>query len=217
MAAAATPTVAPWTTRDRAVLEALALRVPFLSTEQIARTWWQGSALVLARRRLARFVAAGLLWRANVTAHPELALEHPVATWRPGAAAPDFGAVSYRLQSRWTATPRPTAIFRATTTLARRLGGHGGRLPHETHVNHDLHIGTLYLRLLTSDPNAAARWVSERELAPERRNQKLPDAALRAPTGQLERVIEFGGAYNVEHVRAFHDDCARRSLPYELW
>lgn len=206
-----------WTERDRAILVALALRVPFFSLQQIARTWWPNSAPLAARRRLSRLVSDGHLWSAHVTTHPELALEEPASTWAPGDTAPNFAAVSYRLQSRWTGTPAPTTIFRATHAVARRLGGQGGKLSHQTHVTHDLHMGTLYLRLLQTDPDAAACWVSERELAPERRHQKLPDAAIRAPDGRLERVIEFGGAYNVEHVRAFHEDCERRSLPYELW
>ncbi len=215
LATPATTTI--WTARDREILETLALRVPFLSHEQITRTWWPGGAPAVARRRLAALVSGGMLWRAQVTAHPELTLERPAATWAPGAPTPDLGAVSYHLQARWTGTPRPTTIFRATAALARRLGGQGGRLSHETHFNHDLHMGTLYLRLFRDQPTTAARWVSERDLAAERRHQKLPDAAIRAPTGEIERVIEFGGAYNVEHVRAFHEDCERRRLPYELW
>ena len=29
-------------------------------------------------------------------------------------------------------------------------------------------------------------------------------------------VIEFGGAYDAERVRVFHEDCVPRALPYQL-
>ena len=34
---------------------------------------------------------------------------------------------------------------------------------------------------------------------------------------QVILVIEFGGAYDTARVKAFHQDCVSRNLPYQLW
>lgn len=207
------------TGRDQEILHTLTQRVRFLSLDQIARTWWADSASSrdTARRRLSRLVHGGALERASINIHPELPLAEPLYRWRPGEGTPDFGAVAYRLQRRWTEAPRPTLIYLASSRSARLLGGVGGRLKRHFQTTHDLHVGTLYLRILRERPEEAKRWLSEERLAPTRRRQKLPDAAIAGDDGTPCRVIEFGGAYDRAHVQAFHEDCAARALPYEMW
>lgn len=207
------------TERDQEILRTLTHRVRFLSLRQISRTWWTNTAagVETARQRLRKLVHFGYLERIRVNVHPELPLPAPVARWEPDDTAPDFGAVSYALQCRWTRAPKPTLVFLASKQTARRLGGRGGRFKRDLQLNHDIHMGTLYLRLLREDPGRAARWISEDRLAAERRGQKLPDAGIAGNDGKLASVIEFGGAYDRKHVRAFHEDCAVREIPYEIW
>ena len=48
-----------------------------------------------------------------------------------------------------------------------------------------------------------------------RKGQKLPDALLlRSGTAH---VVEFGGAYSKEKLRAFHSYCQQQELSYEIW
>ena len=206
-----------WTERDRELLGALAHCVPFLSLDQIQRAWWPGRTTDAARKRLAQLATHGMVWKASIPIHPELELEEPVVRWQPGQGTPDLGRASYQLRSRWTEALTPTFIFRATAELAKLIGGDGGRLSHELHATHDLHMGTVFLLYREHYPELVSRWVSEHKLAPTRRRQKLPDAALRNEAGELSHIIEFGGAYDRAHLEAFHDDCLERELSYEVW
>ena len=54
-------------------------------------------------------------------------------------------------------------------------------------------------------------------LGPSRPGEKRPDALLVGPGGQPRLVVEFGGRYDAARVRDFHQDIARRDLPYQLW
>ena len=84
-------------------------------------------------------------------------------------------------------------------------------------ATHDIHLGALYLKLMKDAPTIAAGWIGEEILAPTREHQKLPDAILHDREGRPRLVIEFGGAYPADRLQAFHEDCAERALPYELW
>lgn len=190
-----------------------------LSLEQIASAWWGESSNPrrFARRRLAPLVQAGLLDEREVLAHPLLDLAAPVFAWSPGEAAPDVEAISYRLKSRWTAAPRRTPVFIATKRTLAELGGAGGKLPILGQETHDLHTASIYLRRLRECPEEAEAWVGEDVFAPQRRGQKLPDAVLLGPGGEVTLAIEFAGSYGPDRVAHFHDDCARRAIRYELW
>ncbi len=213
------------TDRDREILLSLTHKVRLLSLDQIARTWWNSSptGIVNARKRLAILTDNNtpssdlLLRRLRANTHPELNLGGPVLSWNPGELTPDFGALSYRLKSRWTEAIRPTTIYVATERAARYFGGFGGKLRRPLQVTHDLHVAQIYLHLFQTNQEAAGAWVSEEQFGPERRHQKLPDAVLRDKNGQITRVIEFGGSYDPKHVERVHWDCVTRSLPYELW
>jgi len=207
------------TDRDSEILSALAFKVRMLSLEQIAGAWWGDSSdpRRFARRRLSPLARAGLLEEREVLAHPLLELKGPVFTWSPGGPGPDCEAVSYRLKSRWTRQPQRTPVFIATKQTLAELGGSGGKLPALGQETHDLHMGSVYLRRRREDPAAADAWVGEDVFAPRRRGQKLPDAVLLGPGGEVTLAIEFAGSYGPARVARFHEDCLRRGTPYELW
>lgn len=206
------------TTRDEEILDALTLRIRFLSLAQIARTWWRAvrRGEATAKERLKRLERAGLIARFRVMAHPEIELFAPVIVWQPGDALPNFGAASYHLKSRWTKTVVSIPAVIATKGAGNRFGGCGGRFPRQSEHTHDLHMGALFLSYRQRFPALMPSWISEERLREEKSyGEKLPDAILRAPDG--ERVIEFGGAYSKEKLIRFHEHCVEKMLPYELW
>lgn len=206
-------------TRDRDILVTLTKFVRVLTLGQAARTWWGGTKTPEsnARRGLAKLTERDLITATTALARPELQLTQPVVTWTPNRPVPAFDAVAYALQSRWVAALRPTRIYVATKAAANAFGGHGGRLSHPMQVSHDLHISTVYLRFRLADPATAACWISEQRLVQFRRLQKLPDAAIGESPESPRLVIEFGNGYDADRLRAFHADCAERSIGYEIW
>jgi hypothetical protein len=212
------------TKRDTGILEALTLKIRLLCVEQAAATWWPGvrSGVSQARARLDGLVAAGTLARHEVFCHPLLPLEAPVLVWRPGEPQPTedvFGAVAYRLKTRWPdEPPARTVVYTATPKLANRLGGFNGRMRHRDQVTHDLHVTQLYLEFLRRDPEAARRWRGE-ELGKSEQGygEKLPDAVLVDDAGRPCLAIEFGGRYSKGRVRDFYLHCAGRGIGFDLW
>ncbi|TWU58962.1 hypothetical protein Poly51_17430 [Rubripirellula tenax] len=146
-------------------------------------------------------------------------MDHPVASWKPKTPAPDFGAVAWKLQSRWTAGVVKTPVYTATSKSSKMFGGRGGkRLKLSFHATHDLGVSQMFLNLRRNDADKAATWIGEDDLAPFRYRQKLPDAVLaKAPDQRPRLVLEFGGSYDKQRVEAFHRDCQKRHLPYEIW
>src|SRR5262249_10405468 len=128
-----------------------------LSVAQIARTWWATSrnSEDNARIRLKQLEEAGLIARFTMMAHPEIYPSSPVASWTPGDETPDFGAVSYRLRSRWTKPLISTAAAIATESAGNRFGGKGGRFPRPTERTHDLHMSAVFLLFRERDPKMA--------------------------------------------------------------
>ena len=47
----------------------------------------------------------------------------------------------------------------------------------------------------------------------------LKRIALEAARGDADRAGELleAGGYDTERVQAFHEDCAHRAIPYQLW
>lgn len=213
------------TARDEELLQTLMGRVRLLTLELAAHLW--RTSKVYASRRLTQLESAALIARTRVLAHPMLELEAPVATWSPGHPAPEFGAVSYRLQARWTRSVRPTEVIfasaRAMQILGPLLGGAGGKLDYPLQVTHDMHVARIYVGLRDRDPEEARMWQGEELLRRERKKGKgkVCDAALVEvrPGGKerLVRAIEFGGSYRPDRVRAFHRVMENRRLAYELW
>ncbi|MBU0716954.1 MAG: hypothetical protein KJ749_01790 [Planctomycetes bacterium] len=208
------------TSRDEQILETLVLRVRLLSLEQIAGAWWSDadSPAVFTRRRLSRLSEEGLLERSSLLAEPFLDLQAPLVAWEPGAPPPDYDAVAYSLQSRWTEPPTSTTVYVATTKARNQYGGAGrGGLRYRLQATHDLHVSAVYLRLLKADPESAAAWVGE-DLRPKAGFRlKDPDAVIEYDDGRPPLVIEFGGKYDARRIRDFHEHCEKFTLRYELW
>lgn len=206
------------TPRDRQILTALVLFLRLFLQRQIAEHWYDGD-LANTRRSLRRLADAGLVERRTVFARPLPPLLAPLADWRVGQPAPDAGAIAYRCQQRWQGRPpRPSTAWIATGQAAQLFGGvRRGELKQPTQVTHDLGVAAVWLRLREIAPHWAATWRGEDLLASTRRGQKLPDAFLVDEGGRVVCVIEFGGSYDASRVQAFHDDCASRGLPYQLW
>lgn len=208
------------TPREQELVSALALKIRMLSFDEILRSWWPASksATTNARRRLTELVQDGLLVRERALARPRLPLEEPIFRWQPGEAAPDFGKLSWTVKSRWTEPPREVTVYLASRRAAAIFGGKAnGKIKNPSQATHDIHLGALYLKLCREAPTIAAGWIGEDILAPTREHQKLPDAILHDREGRPRLVVEFGGAYPAERLQAFHEDCAARELPYELW
>ena len=208
------------TTRERELVSALASKIRLLSFDEILRSWWppSKSASINARRRLAELVNVGLLVRERAYARPRLPLEQPIFRWKPGEESPDFGKLAWSVKSRWTEPPRDVTVYLATRRAAAIFGGRAdGKIKNVSQATHDIHLGALYLKLMKEAPTIAAGWIGEEILAPTREHQKLPDAILHDREGRPRLVIEFGGAYPADRLQAFHEDCAERALPYELW
>jgi len=207
------------TSRDSELLDTLTRRVRVMSFDQVARQWWGGQrrALESAARRLTALDAVGLVQLLSGFAHPELPMTAPVAAWRPGEPAPDFGSVSYRLRSRWTEPLRVTKAVIATKLAAAQFGGSGGRSPRPSELTHDIHLATVFLNLRQTRPDVAQTWQSEADqyAAGAGRDERLPDAIV--GKGRARMAIEFGGAYSKPKVAEFHQHCEERGLGYELW
>lgn len=205
--------------RDRVLLQVLLRRVRVFSVTQAARTFWPGASkpLAVAARRLRELEAQGLLGRHAILAHPEIEIPKASLVWRPGQEDPDFGALAYRLQSRWTKDPVSVPVVAATKAAEARLGGHGGRRIRLREGTHELHLTHVYLRMLAENPQRAATWVSEAELFARGagRWEPLPDAMVfddGSPT-----VIEFGGTYSKAKLERHHHFFVEHRVRYELW
>ena len=207
--------------RDLDILRTLSLHVRLLSLKQVASAWWSEapSALSAARRRLALLVKSCYLRRLRFPLQPVPPLPAPVFTWRPLLPAPDYGALAWKLQTRWTEPLAPTTVFIATEQAANLFGGRSrGRLKRSSQASHDLGLAAVYLHFRQTRPVEAAMWIGEDVLARYRQGQKIPDAVIAtAPENKPQLVIEFGGAYDADRVREFHLDSKKRKLPYELW
>ena len=208
-------------TRDDIIMRTLSLKVRLLSLRQLAAAWWSDSpsGTADARRRLAKLVEAGLVIRHRLPARPLPELTRPVVSWNPNQPPPSFTATAWTLQSRWTAPTCQTSVYIATRRCANQFGGRRrGELKHDYQATHDLGVAAVYLHLLRTDPETAEHWIGEDMLRRGPGRRKIPDAVLAArPDGQVQLVIEFGGAYDAPRVRKFHRHCADRRLPYEIW
>lgn len=206
------------TQRDTELLEALTLRIRVLSVEQISRTWWPDSANAdTVIRRLKQLTDAGYLSRIGLMAHPETPVTEAVCVWGQNAPAPDFGAIAWRLNSRWPEPLVNTDCVIATQFAGRFFGGYGGRKPRRAETTHDLHLSAVFLQMRTNQPERAATWSSEEERKKDAEHgEKLPDAIV--SDGDRRTAIELGGkSYNREKLEGFHDFCAEQNLDYEIW
>ncbi|MBI1826054.1 MAG: hypothetical protein HY287_02460 [Planctomycetes bacterium] len=207
--------------RDHQIVESLTTKVRMLSLEQIAEGWWDKTRnpKLLARRRLTVLAEEGLLEETVVLALPRLPLTEPLWEWHKGQSEPDFGAIAWTLQSRWPRTaPSRTTILMATKAAHNRYGGalSGGRI-RVGQIDHDLHVGAVYLIYLRTRPDMARVWVGEDVLPKSGYGLKDPDAILELDGGKRTHVVEFGGRYDKQRIQGFHEDCVRRGRSYEIW
>lgn len=207
------------TARDTEIIDVLAHRVRVMSLDQIARTWWAEckSGKKAASVRMATLSGQGLVIPYRVLAHPEIPLPHPVTSWTPAQPTPEFSAVAYRLQSRWSKPPITVTCYMASKRTGRTVGGTGGRRSRTTEQTHDIHFAAVFLQYRHNQPSLIRNWISEAAILRDRedRREKLPDAIV--TDGEMKRVIEFGGSYGRDKIEAFHNYCSEQELPYEIW
>ncbi len=92
-----------------------------------------------------------------------------------------------------------------------------GEVKREMQATHDLGVAQIWLQLDLQSPQLADSWCGEDLMAHTRKGQKLPDGFIVDAQGATLCVIEFGGSYDQPRIREFHEDCAQRALPYQLW
>lgn len=206
-----------WTPLAREIVFTLTNKVSCFTQHQLARTWWSDRTLRTAERHLTLMVQGGYLTRLRRNVHPELTLQSPVQTWRPGDPPPAFGALGYALQSRWTEPLRPVVLYVPTRKATAHFGGPPRFHPRPHQFTHDLHLSQIYLHIRASSPEQTAAWVPENRLPSTPDGEKRPDAVLHDAQGDPILVIEFGGAYSAERVEDFHRHCEQRALAYQLW
>ena len=203
--------------RDMVLLEALALRIRIISQKQAAEAFWE-CHIPNARRRLKQLTGAGFLKRASAPAQPLPEMIQPILRWQPGQDFPNANRVSHRLKQRWKFRALlPTVVYFATKRTTLQFGGKTRSQNKVTQVTHDLGLTATWIRYHQESNRETSFWVGEDILAPTRRRQKLPDAALLDRSGNPALLIEFGGSYAADRVTAFHEDAASRQLPYHLW
>lgn len=204
--------------RDREILQALSINVRLFSQTQIADHWFEGDK-ANTRRRLRQLADENLIIGVMVRARTLPDLIRPVITWRPGDGEPNFAKASYSLRGRWTGrSVRTVSTYVATERASRLYGGRGyGELKKPTQAGHDLGVSQIWLQLAESSPAWAEAWRGEDVMAHTRRGQKLPDGFVVNSKNEVVCVMEFGGSYDQQRVKAFHEDCCERDLPYQMW
>jgi hypothetical protein len=108
-------------------------------------------------------------------------------------------------------------LFYATPLAANLYGSSAGRLPDLNHRDHDLLLAQVYVLFRKTRRDEARLWVGEDSFPKAGYQVKDPDAFLVDSAGEIIRVIESAGRYNLAQVRSFHDHCMQHGLPYELW
>jgi len=204
------------TTRDQVILETLLFKVRCMTIEQVARTWWPQTQHPEqnAKRRLRVLEKSDLVCCFTIVSHPEIELRGPLLRWSPEDPEPDLGALSYRAQNRWTDEYRPIQAVIATEKASRLFGGSGGRYPRSSEETHDVHLASVYLSYMASNPQLAARWHHE-DIEIAIPGQKVPDAIIGEADTRI--AVEFAGKYSREKLLEFHNYCCTESLPYEVW
>ena len=208
-----------FTERDQATVDATVRKVRLLGLRQIAEHWWDGD-LANARRRLGLLVDADLLKR--ITGARAI-----TPCNRPSGRALATNSSRTCLRSGLPSTSGTLATASrkgANMHTSRRLepaklfgGKTRGELKNPLQATHDLGVAAVWLHFDAHEPELADAWQGEDLMAHTRRGEKCPDAFIVDEAGEVTCVVEFGGAYDAERVRAFHHDCASRGLAYQIW
>lgn len=204
------------TPRDLDLLETLTCRVSILRVSHVARIGW-GADEKSPRKRLQQLARAGWISLQVVNAHPPFPAMTPLFVWKPGKKEPDPERLSRQARERWSKAARPTAICLATRESASLFGSTAGRLHTLEQLDHDLLLAAVYVHYRRHHPRLATLWIGEHVLPKAGYRIKDPDAFLREKNGHIRRVIESAGRYSPDRIESFHEHCADRGLPYELW
>lgn len=208
------------TERDQLLISMLVWKTRLAMLQQILTVWWgtSESAMRNGHRRIRSLCQSGWLDARQVLARPLLNLSQPLNIWVPGDTAPSFDHLAWQTQSRWKCPARRVTVLAASQRARQMIGGTGRRpLKNICQVTHDLHVTAIYLNYFREHPDLVNAWQGEDGIAVNRRYQVLPDALLVDGEGHAYRAIEFGGSYDAQRLRHFHDGCAERELPYEVW
>lgn len=206
-----------WQPVERAILRALALQVRLMTLDQIARIWFADAPAPndSAREAVRRLEGAALLRRHVFEAHPLLPLDEPILTWTPQdrfPTEPELQEISRAVTGRWKLPEQPVEAFLATRETCHLFGVfHGASSTKPCEATHDLHVAEVFVRYSRRHAALAADWLGEAafpKLGFEIRRMKDPDAFIVDADGSIQRVVEFAGKYNVEHLEALHKHCA---------
>jgi len=206
-----------WSAAELSIARALALQVRLLTTEQVAKGWFQDAAdpHTSAMNALARLAHAGLIEPLTQEAHPLLPLEQPLFVWNVGDPCPnplDFVQLAVQSQMRWHKPHVPVSLWRATKRCSHIWGAFlDARRIRQFEVSHDLHLAEVFVRYCRQHKQAATDWLGEAafpKLGFELKGMKDPDAFLVDTTGAATRVIEFAGSYEADHLWDFHAHCS---------
>ena len=206
------------TERDEEIVRCLALYVRLLSQRQASVHWFDGDDSN-ARRRLSHLQRLELVRKVGVRARTLPPIREPLIKWRPGEATPNCAKAAYVCRSRWRLRHvRSCTAYIATEKAAQLFGGRRrGEIAKDLQVTHDLGVTQVWLLLDETLPNWADAWRGEDVMAATRYRQKLPDGFIVDANATPICVMEFGGSYDEQRVSEFHQDCAGRGLPYQLW
>ncbi|MEZ6033137.1 MAG: hypothetical protein R3C17_08605 [Planctomycetaceae bacterium] len=209
------------TSRDSEILDHLSTAVRLFSLDQIAHAWWgdSGDPRKLAEERIRKLARAGWVERYSVLVRPMPKITAPVACWRPGQLAADFGKIALQVQSRWKNGPRKCLVVVASgRTTKSRIGKPARGIRQYFQLTHDLGVAETFLRFKETRPEEATLWKGEGIISPLRRKKKVPDAIIAGDSIWPPRlVVEFAGAYARERIEVFHWFCEKEQLAYELW
>lgn len=206
-----------WSSIEVDILRTLALRVRMLAGSQIARGWFDGDSKSTTRSQAAvkRLEGAGFLNRHLMEAHPIKALSGPLYVWKVGSPPPtlrQFDAIAEQAKKRWDQNHAPIEVFMATRQTAALFGSFARPDdPKHSEATHDIHFSEVYLHYRRRAPRLAALWLGESafpKLGFEIPRMKDPDAILVNRHGAAQRIIEFSGSYDADHLAAFHEHCA---------
>ena len=192
------------------VLEILTQKVRVLTDNQVSRVSFQHTKqpAVVSRQWLRRQEKAGMLSLHELMTHPEIDVSKPLLDFHPGSPTPDFDALAWQAQSRWTSVPKQTLVATATKKAKQLTAGPvGGRPIRAREATHDIHCSAVYLHFRQHQPELAKRWLPE-DAVSHLDGNKVPDAII---TGDEPIIVEFAGAYAAQKMRGIHAEfCNRR-------
>ena len=207
------------TERTCEIYSALGGKLRGAEQAQLLRAFFPDSASgrIRGKRWLAERERAGLIESFTVLARPVEDVEL-IFYGNPERAPPDFGELSRESCRRWNIPSRPVTVIRGTAKLRNIVGGPprmGFRALGQ--IGHDLGVGAVYLKLLTTAPELASGWVSEDELLPPQYREAQPDAVIFDPNGEPQCAIEFAGGYQAEKFEKIDRTFRSLGIPYTVW